>query len=273
MPPQDERPLFVETTIPIWRRTMPKEVRRRIDKTLSERHPISSTYVRAEYINTYVRAAVDLHNVIVDSEDLEDARSRWMLHWAGSIKELGTNILFMVIQDEETKEDALLRLRIFIDSTLYLWFEETIPTLTDTTLCQPAHIRPHYNGLTYDPLPSFPPKEATDGLRTFLAAKQPLLQMLEAAIDAADQEWNKVTDCVRLKQALSDLLANRYALGPKKWRTLSDTIIALEAHHHESEIYSGNVKDYKPICKTLDLPFKPEYIKIMNTEVQDSTEI
>ena len=259
---QDARPLFVETTILIWRRTMPKEVRRRINKTLSERHPVSSTYVRAEYINTYVRAAVDLYNVIVDSEDLEDARSRWMLHWAGSVKELGTNLLFMIIQDEKIKEDALLRLRIFIDSTLYLWFEETIPTLTDATSCQSAYVRPYYNGLTYDPLPSFPPEEAADGLRAFLLSKHHLLQKLEAAMDAADKEWNKVTEYVRLKQALSDLLSNRYALGRKTWRILSDTIIVLEAHHCESEIYSGNVKDYKPICKTLDIPFKPEYIKL-----------
>lgn len=249
---------------------MPKEVRRRIDNTLSERQPISSTYVRAEYINTYVRAAVDLYNVIVDSEDLEDARSRWMLHWAGSIKELGTNLLFMIIQDEKVKEDALLRLRIFIDSTLYLWLEETIPTLTDATACLSAYVRPYYNGLTYDPLASFPPEEATDGLRAFLLSKHHLLQLLEGAIDEADKEWSKVTDCVRLKQALSDLLANRYALSRKKWRTLSDTIIALEAHHCDSELYSGNIKDYKPICKTLDLPFKPESIKTVKTPVQDA---
>lgn len=256
---QSERPLFVETTIFIWRFTRPNKVKRRILRHLEEHDSITSTYVKAEYINTFLRVAVNIYNVVAESEDLDDALGQWEQRWGGQYR-LGVRLLFAVIKGAVDKEEALRALREMIEVTILFWFDEMVREVTDATHCEAAQVRP-CNGRAYEFSLQFPPDEAPDGLREFLERTRPLLQKLADDIAAHEERWKKVTAGERVKDGLSRLLAGQYNLGSAMWRALSDTIIALEAHDSNREIYTGNVKDFQPVCEAIGLPLKEEHPK------------
>lgn len=255
MATHDERPLFTETTIHIWRHTASNEVKRRIERNLRERYVIASTYVKAEYINTFLRAAVNAYNVVTASEDLDDALGRWETRW-GSQYRLGIRQLFsLVLRGAADKEAVLRRLRHMIEVTILLWFDETVREVTDATRCEAAQARARFNGETFELTLKFPPEEAPEGLREFLAQKHDLLQQAREGVASESRHWKSV------RESLNQLLQGNYRLGTTAWQRLSDIIIALEAHASGSEIYTGNVKHFKPVCEAIGLPLKEEHPK------------
>ena len=246
--------LFVETTIYIWRHTATNAAKRRINDKLNSAHCVTSTYVQAEYINTYARAAVEAYNCIVASEDYQDAFGRWESYYASQYK-LGVRFLVdAIFRDNNEKEAALRRLKELIEHRLLLPFHPRAQTfeVIDSTRCAAAHVRPYMNGNVYILLLDFPPPVAPSGLQNFLEQKRPLLMQIEAAITSNDKHWRMV------KRGLQMLLAGEYNLGLRKWQKIADVVIALEAHHASCEIYTGNVQHFEVICGAIQLPLKPE---------------
>ncbi len=137
--------LFVETTIHIWRHTATDAAKRRIEGSIKSTQCVTSTYVEAEYINTYLRAAVQAYNCIVASENFEDALGRWETYYASQYK-LGVRFLINAIfRNNNEKADSLRRLRELIEQRLMLPFDSRaqIFDVIDPTQCAAAHVRPH----------------------------------------------------------------------------------------------------------------------------------
>lgn len=258
MEPPDEagRPLFVETTIHIWRHTTPNAVKRRINNTLKQRYSITSTYVKAEYINTFLRAGATIYNVLLDSDDIEDALGRWENQW-GSQYKLGVRSLFsVVLKGADDKEAALRRLRQMIEVTYLAWFEDSIKEIVDPTDCEAAHRRPHFNGTYYELPPKFPSVDAPAGLRDFLTRYQPFLERLRESLSTErDEHWEKI------QSSLNTLIEGQFTLKLTDWQRLSDVVIALEADWGKSELYSGNLKHFRVICQVIELLLKEEHPK------------
>jgi hypothetical protein len=252
MPDRSEPPLFVETTILIWLLTMPASVQARIQQALRERVPISSTFVKAEYINTYLRAAIAVFNLIAGAETLEEAHRRWQADFRSHSKLEVHHFITVLLADEKNKDAALRRLRHVIETSVWLHFNEITKQVTNATQCQAAGVRPHWNGTNYELPLDFPPAEAPDGLRDFLTRHRALLAKIENDIASNDKHWRSV------KSSIRQLRNGQFTLGKRAWERLSDVIIALEAYESQSEIYTGNVKHFGPLCEAIQLPMKPE---------------
>jgi hypothetical protein len=252
MNPQTEKPLFVETTIHIWHHTRSNAVKRRIEATLQARETVSSTYVKAEYLNTYLRAAVEAHRILLQAEDMEDALGYWE-NYLGSQYKLGVRFLILsVFRDDSEKRNALHRLQILIEHIIPDRLAKATKTLTDATQCAAANIRPHWNGTNYELVLDFPPSEAPPGLHNFLTRNQALLAKIENSITSEDKHWRGV------KASIRQILNGQFALGKRSWERLADVIIALEVYECQSEIYTGNVRHFGPLCEAIQLPMKPE---------------
>jgi hypothetical protein len=142
MPATSERSLFVENTILIWLLTMPASVQARIRQALQDRLPISSTFVKAEYINTYLRAAIAVFNLIADTGTLAEAHRKWQADFRCYSKLEVHHFITVLLADEKTKEGALRRLRQVIDTSVWLHFNETISCVsykTDSSLLESVH--------------------------------------------------------------------------------------------------------------------------------------
>ena len=250
----DEEPLFVETTIFIWRITKSREVKQRIQRTLDSRRCVTSTYVRAEYLNTFLRAAVDAYGVCVKAANLHDAWSHAQTRRGGQ-KELVPTFSHWAVDQGRTREGALRILRRFIEDGVMGWFDEAGCQLQDPTNCAAGDVLPRLEGGVFVMGAAFPPKAAPAGLKQFLQSGSTRVNCIYQRMNQEPGDHSgKVTS------ALADIQNQRFNLGIRKWQRLGDTIIALEARSVGcGAIYTGNVTHFTPLCQALSIAVRPEH--------------
>jgi hypothetical protein len=136
---QTERSLFLETTIHILRRTGSNDRKTRIARNIRGRHVITSTYVQSEYVNTFLRAAVDMYNLVQDAEDVLDACGRWDQERGGHYKMGMGALMIAIVESSLDKDEVLTRLRGLIEKDIPAWFAQDVEEITDATQCEAAN--------------------------------------------------------------------------------------------------------------------------------------
>ena len=254
--PGQSQELFVETSIFIWRLNRPRGIRRRIDARLRNGHPVTSTYVKAEYIHTVLRAAVRLYVILVSRRDVQEAAAQWRSVPGGGQVDLGHWLIEGFLARADGYDQAERSLRNLIDLEIMAWFDECGCELTDVTRCAAASARVIWADGGPSIGSSFPPATAPAGLQEFLGGKRPELTNLRAVLaDEQGSHWPRVC------KALDMLLEGDHSLGLRQWQRMGDLVIALEAHHHGCSVYTTNKVHFAPVCQSLGIGVVPETTK------------
>ena len=236
--------LFLETTIQADRNFSHKRRRTNIDEAVEGKILISSTYVLGEYISSFVRNAVGLHGLLMQSENTSEALCRFGERFH-STREFDRALkVFNAITDDGNmdKKNALKRLNILIEDIMISRFYRNIQEpLLNNTNCIRAQTRPY--------------KEDTFWRFSNNCTKKKAPQCnIKQFVDSNKITFKKLEEikCKNLEKCINIIKENNessFQHGIKCWQ-IGDAIICHEAPT-DSIICTTNTIDYEPICEIL----------------------
>jgi hypothetical protein len=244
---------FLDTSVIVSKNFEKEDVKRRIEKKLSNLLKRTSTYVVMELKRRILRDLMYLHSILLEEKTVGDAQRR-LAKISRSKRQLKMCLLiFAQISDISAKDrdEALIRLENMIRVGIRLYLHD-IDVFESGTRCELAHRIPiKTDAGSYD---FFPPWYCTRTIiqcriDDFIKQNYPQLKSILNCLPR-DPEW---ANYIKL---LKKIYANPALARGNNCMVLGDTIIILDAPH-DSGIYSTNKKDFGPICKCLNKEFNP----------------
>lgn len=237
--------VFLETTIQADRNFSYKSRREEIEKNLQGKTLLCSTYVLGEFINNFLKNAVTFYNLLVNSENTNDALSRLgQVLYSERQFDRVIKIFSAITEDGNmSKKDVLLRLDMLIEDLMVArFFRKLYPDLLNQTECIRANARPlKVDGHWKLEMGCSKKLKPPCNIIEFINSNSQTFKQIESINEQHMVETIEIVKEINNKETVP--------CGRKCWK-IGDVIICQEPPG-ACLIYTTNIKDFEPICNII----------------------
>lgn len=264
---------FLDTSTQITKTWEDHEIKEYIKKDLSEKPCYCSEYVRNEYKSNIVNESVLVYNVIVNSNSLDQARSRLdnLMKDLGRKKdELPYKILRRLFTQYNSPKPVLRFLEKLIEGTWENYFYGDIKRkLFNLVECKSAQEEPRKTGNGYTNITNKCPRDCN--VDNFLSTRHSDLKRLKG-IDVI--QLNSTTDpkgtLLETQKTAGEILNGSSPKG-KNCKKISDSIISIEARDSHPDITLHSMdSDFELLGNVLNIPTQVRKKRAILKELRQS---
>jgi hypothetical protein len=252
-----EEAFFLDTSTQISKQWEDEKISSYLNKELSRKPCYCSVYVKNQYKLNILNEAILVHNIIVDSGTLDEAKLRLdnlMKQMGRRPDELPYKIFRRFFKEYYRKPPFLKRLEKIIESEWLNFFLGSIrKSLFNLVKCNSAEGEPNKKGNHYIGITS---KCSSDcKINDFLQSQQEALKLLSNIDDAKLDKINDPKDTLKKIKSVSTSILKGKSPHGKPCKEMSDAVISIEAKaSYPTIILHSMDSDFKLLGEVLNIP-------------------